>query len=415
MIWLSHPTGNTFVRALLRGLVSSVQPFQFHTTFGFSEQAAWLKTLPASWRARLARRGYPVPAAACRAYPAREFSRLLLTRMSSPATVERRFRHFAPRAVYRQLDNKVAQALRKSGQAIEALHAYEDGALESFRAAAEGETRRCYHLPIAYWETSRRLLQEEAQRWPEWIPTLGDCLTDEDVTEQKATELELATEVFCPSEFVLRSLPETTRLTKRCLVVPFGSPSRILELNPRTENAKRPLRVLFVGSFTQRKGLADLLAAMRTLKRPDVELILAGTPILPLAFYRQQYPNFRYEPSRSHPALLELMRGCDLLVLPSLVEGRALVQQEALSSGLPLLITPNTGGEDLIEPGTGFLVPIRQPDSIAERIDWLADHRHELPAMREQAYAKAAQYSWEQYAVNILARAESKSVAEVQR
>ena len=33
----------------------------------------------------------------------------------------------------------------------------------------------------------------------------------------------------------------------------------------------------------------------------------------------------------------------DVLVLPSIIEGRALVQQEALANGLPLIITPNTG------------------------------------------------------------------------
>ena len=41
------------------------------------------------------------------------------------------------------------------------------------------------------------------------------------------------------------------------------------------------------------------------------------------------------------------MQDCDVLVLLSLVEGRALVQQEAMANGLPLIITENTGGEDL--------------------------------------------------------------------
>ena len=50
------------------------------------------------------------------------------------------------------------------------------------------------------------------------------------------------------------------------------------------------------------------------------------------------------------------MKEHDALVLPSIVEGRALVQQEALSCGLPIIVTPNTGGEDLIEEGTtGYL------------------------------------------------------------
>jgi glycosyltransferase involved in cell wall biosynthesis len=97
------------------------------------------------------------------------------------------------------------------------------------------------------------------------------------------------------------------------------------------------------------------------------------------------------------------MDTCDALVLPSIVEGRALVQQEALSRGLPLLVTANAGGEDLIEPGhTGWLVPIRDPATLAERVAWLADHREALPTMREAAQAMAARRTWGHYTAKII-------------
>jgi len=92
------------------------------------------------------------------------------------------------------------------------------------------------------------------------------------------------------------------------------------------------------------------------------------------------------------------MRRCDVFCLPSIVEGRALVMQEAMSQGLPLIITPNTGGEDLIIEGTtGFLVPIRRPDLIAERIAWFADHRATLFEMSRAAATKAGQFTWAEY------------------
>jgi hypothetical protein len=72
--------------------------------------------------------------------------------------------------------------------------------------------------------------------------------------------------------------------------------------------------------------------------------------------------------------------------------------QEAMSQGLPLIITPNTGGSDLIVEGeTGFLVQIRRPDLIAEKIAWFADHREALPEMAKASQRKAAQYTWEAY------------------
>ena len=115
-----------------------------------------------------------------------------------------------------------------------------------------------------------------------------------------------------------------------------------------------------------------------------------------MEFYRGELKDFTFEAGRPNAGVLELMRSCDVFCLPSLAEGRALVMQEAMSQGLPLLITPNTGGEDLIEEGvTGFLVPIRRPDQIAEKISWFADNRAALPQMSRAAQNKASQLTWE--------------------
>jgi glycosyltransferase involved in cell wall biosynthesis len=93
----------------------------------------------------------------------------------------------------------------------------------------------------------------------------------------------------------------------------------------------------------------------------------------------------------------------DVLVLPSIIEGRALVQQEAMACGLPLIITPNTGGEDLIEnEKTGFIVPIRDPRKIAEKIEWFVEAQKMLPDMSRYCRKKAMQYNWSTYANSVL-------------
>src|SRR5205814_3811152 len=125
--------------------------------------------------------------------------------------------------------------------------------------------------------------------------------------------------------------------------------------------------------------------------------------ILPMEFYRNQFAHFIYEPPRAHAAVLRLMGSCDVLVLPSIVEGRALVQQEAMASGLPLIVTRNAGGEDLIVEGeTGFLVPPGSPRAIAEKIEWFAQNLPRLPAMSSAARAKAAEFTWADYGEKIL-------------
>ena len=131
---------------------------------------------------------------------------------------------------------------------------------------------------------------------------------------------------------------------------------------------------------------------------------MMGSAIAPMEFYRKQYDGFIHEAPRPLQRVLELMASCDVLALPSIVEGRALVQQEAMSRGLPLVVTRNAGGEDLIEEGrTGFMVPIRAPAEIAARLERLADDRELLKTMSEEARLKAAEYTWESYAAGISA------------
>jgi len=265
--------------------------------------------------------------------------------------------------------------------------------------------KRVYELPIAYWQTVRRLLAEEAERLPRWKDTLGGGTGDSAAKlARKTNELSLAELVICPSQFVARSLPETARKGKKIVIAPFGSPPAASNHAERQDVAHGKLRVMFAGSMSQRKGLGDLFAAMSLLKRQDVELVVMGTPQAPMEFYRGEFAGFIHETSRAHVEVLELMRSCDVLCLPSIAEGRALVMQEAMSQGLPLIITPNTGGEDLIEEGVnGFLVPIRSAEKIAEKIAWFADHRPRLPEMSRAAKAKAAGLTWTKYGQTIAA------------
>jgi glycosyltransferase involved in cell wall biosynthesis len=92
------------------------------------------------------------------------------------------------------------------------------------------------------------------------------------------------------------------------------------------------------------------------------------------------------------------------------VEGRALVQQEALSCGLPIIVTPNAGGEDLVDAGTtGYLVPIRSPEKIAEAISAIIENRNHKEEIEKLCQKKAMQYTWANYAQNIIEFNLSKS------
>lgn len=404
MILAVHPFGNANVRAVLAALDGQDRLAKFVTTLGWSTGSPFLQALPKSVRAEMMRRGYELPHYKIKTHPVREIVRLVAQKLGLRSLTKHETGWASIDRVWLRLDEIAASYLERNHARLRptGVYAYEDCSVRLFEVARGLGLRRVYDLPIAYWETAQRLLRAEAERYPEWEPTLGGTRDSAEKLARKTRELELAEVVICPSQFVFDSLPEAARTSKKCVVAPFGSPPAA-ERSNRTNRTNAKVRFLFAGAFTQRKGLADLFAAMKMVSSPGAELVVMGSPVLPLEFYRSQLPGFIFEPPRPHAAFLELMDSCDVLVLPSIVEGRALVQQEAMSRGLPLLVTRNAGGEDLIVEGeTGFLVPASQPASIAEKIAWFLQNRDKLPGMSAAARAKAAELTWSAYGAQIL-------------
>jgi glycosyltransferase involved in cell wall biosynthesis len=96
--------------------------------------------------------------------------------------------------------------------------------------------------------------------------------------------------------------------------------------------------------------------------------------------------------------LLDLMKEADLFVFPSLAEGFGLVIGEAMSCGVPVLTTTNTGGPELITDGReGWCVPAHDADALAERIEWAYANRDELYEMGRRARSRAEQWTWADY------------------
>ncbi|OUJ71202.1 glycosyltransferase family 4 protein [Hymenobacter crusticola] len=406
---LLHPTGNRNVRAVMEGLASAGMLAEFNTTLSADPAASWLKLMPKGMSQEWLRRTFPVPADQIWTSPLLEIARIALPKLGWRSCAEHEHGWASLDAVYHQLDRAAARRLPRLAQKrkANAVYAYEDGALATFTQAKQLGMTCVYDLPIAFWETTRRLLTEEAERLPGWAPTLGGGILDSPAKlERKTRELELADVVVGPGQFVLNSLPPWAK-GKQLVMAPFGSPRKLdpMEANESAEKGKsnRPLRVLFAGAMGQRKGLGDLFAAVRLLNRSDIELVVMGSLLAPMEFYHEALPNFTHEPGRSNEQVLALMRSCDVFCLPSIVEGRALVMQEAMSQGLPLIITPNTGGADLIQEGkTGFLVPIRSPEAIANKLTWFLENRAQIPEMGRNAQEHAASYTWENYGAQIV-------------
>jgi glycosyltransferase involved in cell wall biosynthesis len=392
MILLSHPIGNEFVREALVAFDRAGMLAEFWTAISWNSRSAINRAIPRSIRELFARRSFPESVQSrTRTLPAREVVRLLAGAVGVSSRHETGT--FSIDSVFRALDKKVAQRLAKIDN-LRAVYAYEDGALQTFCAARDLGLQRIYDLPIGYWQVGQRIFAEEAEREPEWAPTLTGTLDSSDKLARKDDELRLATRVIVASTFTKQTLADSP-CAATIDIVPYGAP---LAVAGEISKPSRRLKVLFAGSLGQRKGLSYLLKAVEVL-RGDVELTLLGRKAAagcaPLDAAVRKY---RWLPTLSHAAVLREMQNHDVLVLPSLFEGFGLVILEAMAQGTLVITTDHTAGPDIVENETdGFIVPIRSAEAIAEKLELLARDRERVMSMKAAAKRKAQSRGWDRY------------------
>src|SRR5262249_34514769 len=156
-------------------------------------------------------------------------------------------------------------------------------------------------------------------------------------------ELALADIIFVASSYTLKTLASASQVKAPVEVIPYGAPPRPVDAPQRlARKSAGPLRVIFVGSLGQRKGLSYLFRACERLGRA-VELTVIGTqPLQPCPILDEELKRVRWIPSCPHAEVLREMAAHDVFVFPSLFEGFGLVLLEAMAMGLPIITTAHT-------------------------------------------------------------------------
>ena len=187
----------------------------------------------------------------------------------------------------------------------------------------------------------------------------------------------------------------------KLLKIPYGSRLERFYPDPGVSRNHEEFRILFVGAAGPRKGFMDLLSAFEQLQHPAKHLLLIGSLAPEAQAMLAQADTSRVTVLGSVPnaQLRQHYSQASVFVLPSVEEGLAMVLGEAMACGCPVIASTNTGASELITDGKeGFIVPIRSPEVIADRLQQLADQ----PALRERmgqaALARVQQLGgWDSY------------------
>ena len=293
------------------------------------------------------------------------------------------------------------------------VYGFNGAALELFEAVKVRGLRCILEQTMAPHRFHDRILREELARWPGWQPDL--VLPDADacpLVAREEAEWQRAELILCGSPFVVEALRACGGPAERCAVVPYGvDPGRFAVPDRRHPGPGERLRVVFVGEVGLRKGAPDLLEALRLLGPRRVEARLVGGVRLLRERLAPYAEVARFEGAVPRSRMRELFAWAEVFVLPSLCEGSATATYEALAAGLPVVATPNTGS--VVRDGVeGFLVPIRSPEAIADRLERLASDRERLAAMSAAARSRAAEFSWDRYGERLVAAIRSKDLPE---
>src|SRR5215469_4693015 len=144
----------------------------------------------------------------------------------------------------------------------------------------------------------------------------------------------------------------------------------------------------FAGRFTRDKGLPELVAAFRLIRKELQEAVLLligdfeeGDPVpAETRDFIKQHPGIRHVRFTSQIERYYLVM--NLFVLPTHREGFPNTVLEAQAAGLPVVTTDATGAVDSIEDGiTGVLTPVGDADRLAKAVLLLLSDPNKLQVM----------------------------------
>lgn len=247
-------------------------------------------------------------------------------------------------------------------------------------------------------EYQRDILTEEYEKYG--VKRAG---FDERIIRKELKCYEEADYISIPSIFVKRTFLEKGIPESKLIHVPYG-----VDLSAFHQVAKEDdkFRVVFAGGMSLRKGTHYLLQAFAELNLPNSELMLLGTLNKEMAPFFDRYAGtFRHVGHVPQRELYKYYSQGSVFVLPSLEEGLAMVQPQAMACGLPVIATTNTGGEDIIRDGVdGFIIPIRNVEKIKEKILYLYEHPEERNKMAISAKERVSSgFTWTDYGNRIVA------------
>ena len=166
-------------------------------------------------------------------------------------------------------------------------------------------------------------------------------------------------------------------------------------------SAASPLRVLWLGQVILRKGIQYLLEAARQLEGENIQFDVVGPIGISADAIATAPRNVTFHGRATRDQAAGWYRKSDVFVLPTLSDGFAITQLEAMAHGLPIVAT-DCCGKVVGDGMDGFIIPARDANSLARALSRYLLEPALLKHQQVSALAKSRQFTLDRLAENLL-------------
>ena len=248
------------------------------------------------------------------------------------------------------------------------------------------------------------LVRLEREKWPGW--ERDEAPVPNWYWERVRAEWDIADLIVVNSEWSKSLLVRQGASEKKVHVIPLAYDCPTQHARRTAPNGK--LRVLWLGSVILRKGIPYLIEAARRL--PSVEFLVAGPIGVSKEKLKTAPRNITFTGRVQRDQTPNLYEHAHVFAVPTISDGFAITQLEAMAYGLPVVATANCGR--VVTHGVdGFIVPAGNAEALASAIAKLDDDRKTLAKMSECALEKWKSFQLPGNAVQIEASVRAHRVS----
>ncbi|WP_254840506.1 glycosyltransferase [Natronomonas marina] len=273
---------------------------------------------------------------------------------------------------------------------------YQPGLIRTVESNTASKTRVIVRGPTELVSSSLKRRINEAERAGIELSTE---LCSHRRAEHRRQTLSKADHIIALSNFVKRSYVQAGIDKKKISVIPQGV--NVDDYPEKCEPKSGEFSAIYVGSINLLKGIRYLLIAWDKLELDNSKLLLCGNISDNIKKVIENPPKDVVMPGHVDPR--EYLSEANVFVFPSLSEGFPKAPLEAMAAGLPVIVTTNSGINDVITDGEeGFVIPPRDPELLANKIRYLKNNPEICKRMGDSAIETAERYSWKRHSNRVV-------------